>query len=71
MRAIEKRLRQRIRELEAELEKVKADRQGFRDAIISNLKKAILIHGQGQYWRMDSLIEILAKQIQARDGWYW
>jgi hypothetical protein len=71
VRAVEKRLRERIKDLEAKLSTVEADRQGFRDAITRNIREAIRIHGEGKYWNMASLIETLAKQIAQRERWYW
>lgn len=71
MRAVEKRLRERIKYLEDKLAKVEADRDGFRESIASNLRQAIRIHGEGHYWNMPGLIETFAKQIAKREWWYW
>lgn len=71
MRAVEKRLRERIKTLEAELQDVKQDRDGFRDTMAYLIKEAIRIHGNGNHWAMSSLIETLAKQIQKRKWWHW
>ena len=70
MRAIEKRLRERIKELEAKLSNVEADRNKFRRDTVNNLKSAISIHGDGKYWNMASMIETLAKQIHDKDQWW-
>ena len=71
MRAIEKRLRERIKTLETELEEVKKDREAFRSDVVSNLRTAIQIHGKGQYWSMGGMIETFAKQIASKQNWYW
>lgn len=71
MRVVEKRLRERIKSLEKELDEVKRDREGFRNSLVNNLKEAIRIHGLGQYWIMPHLIETFAKNISQRNKWYW
>jgi len=71
MRVIEKRLRERIKSLETDLETVKADRESFRKDIVSNLKNAIRIHGQGKYWGMEGLIETFTKQMGSKQQWWW
>lgn len=71
MRSVEKRLRERIKELEARLIEVKEDRQGFRDSYAHLIREAIRIHGEGKYWNMSNLIERLAKDIGKRNWWMW
>jgi uncharacterized protein YhaN len=67
----EKQLRKQIKELEAEIADLKRDRDGFRVSLVSNLKSAIRIHGEGKYWNMSDLIETLSKDIAKRKWWYW
>lgn len=71
MRAIEARLRQRIKDLEAELSECKVDREKFRDDLIRNLKSTIRLHGENKYWSTAVLIESFAKQISGKVRWYW
>jgi hypothetical protein len=71
MRKIEKNLRERIKRLEAELTEVNKDREVFRRNLVSNLKYAIQVHGEGKYWGMASLIETFSKNISAAKHWYW
>lgn len=71
MKAVEKRLRERIKSLEAELQEVKEDRDGFRTSYINLLRTTIRLHGENKYWNMASLIETLAKGIASRNYWYW
>lgn len=71
MRAVEKRLREKIKELEKEITELKEDRNKFREDLVNNLKSAIRIHGEGKYWNMGSLIESLSKQIASKKWWYW
>lgn len=71
MRAVEKRLRERLRAAQAELEKVKEDRAKFREFVGTNLRDCIRIHGQGEYRPMDQWIERFAKVLQRTEWWYW
>lgn len=71
MRAVEKRLRERNKALEKELEEVKQDRQKFRDDHVNNLRTAIKIHGEGKLWNMSNLIETIARQLHAKQKFYW
>lgn len=71
MRAVEKRLRERIKHLEAELADVEADREKFRNDLTRNLRYAIEVHGKGQYWNMPNMIETFAKQLRDKMWWAW
>jgi acetyl-CoA carboxylase alpha subunit len=78
MRAIEKRLRERLKEkdeelaeLRIELKTVEEDRAKFRMYIAARLKSAIETHGKNQYWCMNGVIESLAKFMQTVKHWYW
>lgn len=61
MRAIERRLRDRIRQLEDELKEAEADRQKFRTYWAGNMKWFIEMHGEGKHPTMSWLIEDMAK----------
>ncbi len=71
MRAVEKRLRQKIKDLEQNLLEVESDRNLFRTFLARNIREAINIHGRSQYWNMVDLIETFAKQIAQVKWWYW
>jgi septal ring factor EnvC (AmiA/AmiB activator) len=71
MRKIERRLRERIRKLEAELKETEDDRQKFRDGLVHDLKQAIRLHGQGKYWDMQAQIERFSKRLQSVKYFYW
>lgn len=71
MRAVERRLRDRIKSLEKELIEVKADRDGFRATMTYLLRRVIELHGKGHYWSSSSLIETLSQHIAKREWWYW
>lgn len=71
MRAVEKRLRERIKILESELAEVKEDREGFRNSFAFLFRESIRIHGTECTWNMASLIETLAKSMAKRKYWYW
>lgn len=71
MRAIEKRLRGRIKELEQELDKVKKDREQHRTNLVSVFKSAVEIASKGNTWNMLNMIEVLTKKFGNVERWYW
>lgn len=71
MRKVERQLRERVKELETELSKVRADRDKFRDYIANKMKWFIEIHGKGQSPAMAYLIEDVAKFFARVECWYW
>lgn len=71
MRAVEKRLRQKIKDLEAELKEVEEDREKFREDFIRNFKEAIRLLGKGCSWSSSDLIERMSKQLRNYKWWYW
>lgn len=71
MRAVEKRLRERVKELEKELAEVKEDREVFRKGLAHDIREAIRIHGNGHYWRMDALIQNFCQRLQKVEWFYW
>jgi hypothetical protein len=78
VRAVEKRLRERLKEKQrdldgayADLRKVEADRAKFRTYIAARLKSAIETHGQNKYWCMNGVIESITKFMQTVEHWYW
>ena len=71
MRAVEKRLREKIRELEKQMAEVEKDRAQFRESFAANLRDAIRVHGEGKTFNMSSLIETYAKQLQKVAWFCW
>ncbi len=71
MRAIEKRLKDRIKALEIELETVKADRQRFREEFSHDFRWLIKLLGANEHPRMSDYIEKKAKVLRCFDWWYW
>ena len=71
MRAVEKRLRERIKELEIERNKIESDRQKFRHAFISNFKCSVDLLGKGETWRMEYVVKTLAEQLTRFEKWWW
>jgi hypothetical protein len=71
MRKSEQRLRERVKELEAELDEVKADRAEFRNYLVGKMKWLIQIHGKGEGVPRAWLIEDLAQFFQRVQRWYW
>jgi len=71
MRAVEKRLHDRIKALESHLANVRADRQQFRKAYSADFRWLIKIHGEGQHPEMKGYIETKAKELRNFEWWYW
>lgn len=71
MRAIEKRLRERVKELEKELEEIKQDRILFRDHFINRFKWWIKLIGEQTGPSLPWLIEDDAKWLRKFKWWYW
>lgn len=71
MRAIEKRLRERIKALEKELEEVKRDRQKFRDHFGERFKWFIKLLGEQKSPNLSWLIESDAKFMAYAERWWW
>jgi hypothetical protein len=64
MRAVEKRLRERVKELEAELNKVKED-------WVRVMKWMIQLQGKGETPSVSWFIEDLSKLLNRVSQWYW
>lgn len=71
MRAVEKRLRERIKNLEDELAKVKADREKFRNHFAQRFRWWIKLIGEKRTPNMSWLIESDAKVLSEFERWYW
>jgi hypothetical protein len=71
MRAVEKRLRERLKDVEAELEVVIADRNKFREEFARLFRSAIDCHGRNRHFAMDSYIETGAKFLATVQRWWW
>lgn len=71
MRAVEKRLRERVKSLETELAEVTKDRDAFRTDFVYLIKESLRIHGTAKSWSMIYLIEWAAKSMAAKKYWYW
>lgn len=71
MRAIEKRLRNRIRILEEDLVAVQHDRGKFRDEFSSDFRWLIKIHGERNYPSMTDYVEHKAKALSKFQPWVW
>jgi hypothetical protein len=71
MRAVEKRLRERVKELEAELNKVKEDREKFRAYWVRVMKWMIQLQGKGETPSVSWFIEDLSKLLNRVSQWYW
>lgn len=67
----EKRLREQIKNLATELEKVKNDRDKFRRHFLSNLRCAIDLLGKNQTWNMPYVVKTLAEQMTSFEKWWW
>lgn len=71
MRAVEKRLRERIKLMEKDLEEIRVDRQHFRDQFIRRFKFWIECLGEGRSPNVSSVIESDAKFLHKVKQWYW
>lgn len=71
MRAVEKRLRERIKELEKQLETVEADRAKFREHFSRRFRWWIELAGKGQHPSVAWLIEADAKELYSLGYWWW
>ncbi|MGL5936229.1 MAG: hypothetical protein ACRCZI_11485 [Cetobacterium sp.] len=71
MRAIEKKLRERVQELEKELDEVKQDREEFRDHFAKRFKWWLELIGKQQAPPMTWLIESDAKWLRRFQWWQW
>lgn len=71
MRAVEKRLRLRVKGLEADLEEVRQDREKFRTYFSNKLKWFIEIHGKGNNASSAFMIEDMAKFLSKVKWFYW
>ncbi len=71
MRAVEKRLREKVRELESELTTVKADREKFRKYWAHKFRWFIELQGKSSTPNMPYMIEDMAKFFQDVQWWYW
>lgn len=71
MRAVEKRLRQRIKDLEFENQKLMNDRRLFREHFISRFKWWIQLLGEQSKPNINWLIEDDAKWLKRFESWYW
>ena len=71
MRKVERCLRDRIKALEAELSKVKMDREQFRAFMADDMRKMIDLCGKGQHFSSATWIERISKRMQHVEWWYW
>ena len=71
MRAVEKRLRERIKALEKELEDVRTDRQKFRQHFADRFKWWIKLLGDKETPNMSWLIENDAKWLRDFEWFPW
>lgn len=71
MRAVEKRLRERIAFLEKEKSEIEADRQLFRDHFANRFRWWIKLIGEQKTPNMPWLIEADAKEMRAMKWWHW
>jgi len=71
MRAIEKRLRERIKWLEKDRENIFVDRQKFRDFCAEKLRWYIELKGKGQAGSTSWMIEDMAKLFQRVEWFHW
>ncbi len=71
MRAVEKRLRERIKELEKENQEVSEDRDLFRDHFARRFRWWIELVGKQKTPNMAWLIEADAKEMRAMKWWSW
>lgn len=71
MRAVEKRLRERIKELENKLQVVENDRRLFREHFVNRFKFLIQVLGENKNPCAKWLIEDDAAWLQEFEKWYW
>lgn len=71
MRAIEKRLRERVKELEAERDALKKDREEFRAHFIQRFKWWIELLGSQSKPNLAWLVENDAIWLRRFERWYW
>lgn len=71
MRAIEKRLREKIKQLEIENQAIKDDRQKFREFMVQDLRKAIEHVRCNTYSSGNYIVEQVAKRMASVKQWYW
>ena len=71
MRAIEKRLRERVKELEADVRELEDDRRLFREHFITRFKWWIELIGSGKSPNLSWLIESDAKYLRQFKFWVW
>ena len=71
MRAVERRLRERVAQLEKDLSEVEADRDLFRDHFTRRFRWWIKLIGDKQTPNMQWLIEDDAKELRGFKWWSW
>lgn len=71
MRATEKRLRERIKKLEAERDTLERDREKFRSHFIRRFKWWVKLLGESQQPSLPWLIEDDAKFLRDIEKWWW
>lgn len=71
MRKVERRLRDKIKDLELKLSQVEADREKFRQFMVSDLRRNIELCGKNQYLTASSWIERIAVRLQDVERWWW
>lgn len=71
MRAIEKRLRERIKELEANIKNLEMEQQQWRNWWAQDFRDQINLISKNQYWTPQMWVERLAKRLNNVERWWW
>ena len=71
MTRTERRLKERVKELEAELDEIRRDRQKFRDHFVSRFRWWIELLGKDTSPKVSWLVEDDAKWLRNLKWWSW
>ncbi len=71
MRKVERELRKRLRDLEAERDKIRADREKLREHFVNRFKWWIKLLGDSETPSLPWLIEDDVKWLRRMNTWYW
>lgn len=71
MNKTEKRLREKIKSLEAELHKVKEDRHKYRHYFVQNFRCSVDLLGKNETWNMIYVVKTLSEQMTKFESFYW